>query len=592
MLLARQFFNVFFVRSSSPYCLAHFLPTSSSKSAPSPTGFLRFLCVIELSLQSRALFADLIIFQKCSWPDSFLRFFREIELRLQSRALFADLIFQKCSELDSFFYVFFVRSSSPYSLAHFLPTSSSKSAPSPAIFYDFLWDQIELSLQSRAISCTSCRPHLPKVLLTRQFFTISLWDRALATVSCTFCRPHLPKVLLDQQSFYNFCVRSSSSYVSCTFWRPHLPKVLLARQVFYDFYVRSSSPYSLVHFLPTSSCKSAPSPTVFYDFLVRSSSPCSLVHFLPTSSSKSSPSPAIFYDFYVRSSKSAPGLTVFYVFSWDRDLATVSCAFCRPHLPKVLLARQFFMIFMWDLPKALLARQFFTFFSWDRALATVSCTFCRPHLPEVLLAHEFFTIFVWDRALATVSCIFANLIFLPTSSSKSAPSPTALFYDFFVRCCEIELSLCLVHFLPTSPCKSSPSPTVFHDFLWDLALPTVSCTFCRPHLPKVLLARHFFTIFLWDRALPTVSCNFCQPHLPKVLLARQVFYDFYVWSSSPYLLPTSSQTCSGLDCFLRFFLWDRALGTVSCTFCRPHLPKVLLARQFFTIFMWDRALSM
>ena len=57
--------------------------------------FARFLCEIQLSLQSRAHFADLI-FQKCSERDNLLRFLYEIELSRQSRAHFADLIFQKC----------------------------------------------------------------------------------------------------------------------------------------------------------------------------------------------------------------------------------------------------------------------------------------------------------------------------------------------------------------------------------------------------------------------------------------------------------------------------------------------------------------
>ena len=241
------------------------------------------------------------------------------------------------------------------------------------------------SISCYTASCAFCRPHLPKVLLARQFFNVFLWDRALPTVSRTFCRPHLPKVLL-------------------------------ARQVFYDFYVSSSS------------------------------------------------------------------------------LSTVSCTFCRPH----------------HLPKVLLARQFFTFFSWDRAPATVSCTSCRPHLPKVLRARQFFL-------------------------------------RFF---CETELSLySLVHFLPTSSSKSAPSPAIFYDFLWDqielsLQSRAISCTSCRPHLPKVLLARQFFTISLWDRALATVSCTFCRPHLPKVLLDQQSFYNFCVRSSSPYslvhFLPTSS----------------------------------------------------
>jgi hypothetical protein len=45
----------------------------------------------------------------------------EIELSLQSRAPFADLIFQKCAETDSSFNIFKWKLSSCYSLAHLLP---------------------------------------------------------------------------------------------------------------------------------------------------------------------------------------------------------------------------------------------------------------------------------------------------------------------------------------------------------------------------------------------------------------------------------------------------------------------------------------
>ena len=45
----------------------------------------------------------------------------ETELSLQSRAPFADLIFQKCAETDSSFNIFKWKLSSCYSLAHLLP---------------------------------------------------------------------------------------------------------------------------------------------------------------------------------------------------------------------------------------------------------------------------------------------------------------------------------------------------------------------------------------------------------------------------------------------------------------------------------------
>ena len=97
-----------------------------------------------------------------------------------------------------------------YSIVHLLPTSSSKSAPVPSAFYDF-WGKVELS---PLVSCTFCRPHLPKVLRDRLFFydfceiELSLQsrapfadlvlvlrpprNRALATILCAFCRPLPP----------------------------------------------------------------------------------------------------------------------------------------------------------------------------------------------------------------------------------------------------------------------------------------------------------------------------------------------------------------------------------------------------------------
>ena len=49
-------------------------------------------------------------------------------------------------------------------------------------------------------------------------------------------------------------------------------------------------------------------------------------------------------------------------------------------------------------------------FTWNQALATLSCTFCRPHIPQVFRRHQFLTIFLWNGALANS----------PVSSSKSA----------------------------------------------------------------------------------------------------------------------------------------------------------------------------
>ena len=49
-------------------------------------------------------------------------------------------------------------------------------------------------------------------------------------------------------------------------------------------------------------------------------------------------------------------------------------------------------------------------------------------------------------------------------------------------------------------------------------LATVSCTFFRPHLPKVLQTPQFLTVFMWNPALPKVWRAFFRPHLRRVLL--------------------------------------------------------------------------
>ena len=117
-----------------------------------PSFFLHVLCEIELSLQSRALgtFCRPHLPKVLRAQQFFLRFYvinylmmmmmrltYEIERLLQYRAPFADLIFQKWSEPLSFFFIVKWQSSSRYT-----------------------------------ISCTFYRPHIPKVLQDRQFFTI------------------------------------------------------------------------------------------------------------------------------------------------------------------------------------------------------------------------------------------------------------------------------------------------------------------------------------------------------------------------------------------------------------------------------------
>ena len=79
--------------------------------------------------------------------------------------------------------------------------------------------------------------------------------------------------------------------------------------------------------------------------------------------------------------------------------------------------------------------------------------------------------------------------------------------------------------LPTLSYKKSRRPQCLTIFMWNRALPTVVCTCCRPHLPKVLQASELFTIFMWNRAL-------CRPHLPKDVRTPQSFTYCYLKSSS------------------------------------------------------------
>ena len=89
-------------------------------------------------------------------------------------------------------------------------------------------------------------------------------------------------------------------------------------------------------------------------------------------------------------------------------------------------------------------------------------------------------------------------------------------------------------------------------------------------IPSVL-----FAMFIGNRALATVSRTFCRPHRPRVVWDRQFFTIIYdnMWSTTWWqcgwhMRPSSRYTC-----------------------CRPHLQKVVRGCQFVTNFMWNRALA-
>ena len=134
----------------------------------------------------------------------------------------------------------------------------------------------------------------------------------------------------------------------------------------------------------------------------------------------------------------------------------------RPHLPKVP--------WLWPC-------QILTIFTWNGALATVSCAFCRPHLPKVLRTRKFLLRFLSEIELSLQSCAhFVDLIFQKCSGLDN------LFDDFYVKSSSCYSPACI---LSTSSSKSAPRPSVSNDLLWNRALATVTvlCTFCRPLVP-------------------------------------------------------------------------------------------------------------
>ena len=96
------------------------------------------------------------------------------------------------------------------------------------------------------------------------------------------------------------------------------------------------------------------------------------------------------------------------IFMWNRAVASVSCAFCGPHLEKVVKR-----------PSVLLT----TIFMWKRALAKLQshAHFVRPHLENVVRPCQLFSrFFMWNRALAAVSCAFCR----PLSGSRCETAET------------------------------------------------------------------------------------------------------------------------------------------------------------------------
>ena len=111
---------------------------------------------------------------------------------------------------------------------------------------------------------------------------------------------------------------------------------------------------------------------------------------------------------------------------------------------------------------------------------------------------------------------------------------------------------------------------------WHEALATVARALCpphgRPHLQKVFWGRQFLTISMWSTAW--WRCGRQMKWSSRYSRARTLST-----SSSP----SSSKSGPRPSVFDDFML-NRALATVSCTFCRPQLQKCKKPAVFLTLF--------
>ena len=95
-----------------------------------------------------------------------------------------------------------------------------------------------------------------------------------------------------------------------------------------------------------------------------------------------------------------------------------------------------------------------------------------------------------------------------------------------------------------------------------------------------------------NRALATVSCTFTDLIFQKGSETLRFFKNHFqveielLLQSRAQFANLIFQKSSGTFSFLTFLSGNRALATVSCTVCQPHLPKELRDLQFFNIFKW------
>ena len=110
----------------------------------------------------------------------------------------------------------------------------------------------------------------------------------------------------------------------------------------------------------------------------------------------------------------------------------------------------------------------------------------------------------------------------------------------------------------------------------------------------------FVAILMWNRALATVSCTFCRPHLKKwkcqfLMIFMVINCLMTMWSTHETKLSLQSRA-HFVDLIFdlifkkrKNFIFSRFLCEIElskkCTFCRPYLQKVVRPCHFLFFFV-------
>ena len=135
-----------------------------------------------------------------------------------------------------------------------------------------------------------------------------------------------------------------------------------------------------------------------------------------------------------------------------------------------------------------------------------------------------------------------------------------------------------VHFFDISTSRSALELTcLIHVHLEMCSRTTTACTFSTCQFPKVVWEWCALYIVAWKRA-------------SRFSLFLQFLYEIELWlQSRAHFVDLILKKWSEPIICLTIFMWNRALATVECTFCRPHLEKVARTRQTrpnYLMMMW------